>query len=209
MPNDQQPLLYVVRHGTTELNEDGRFRGPLDPKLDAKGLQDAQKLANYFANIPIGDAWTSDKTRAQQTADTILDPKGMAASPDPNLRAWNVGYLAGEKKSTHQDDIGFYQRHADVSVPGGESLNKFRQRVRMPLLQAIAAGKQNGVPSLVVSHSSIVHELGNIIHGDHTAVKVQPGGVAGVFLGNDGKLSFQPLVKPVPKESQEGEGYGW
>lgn len=198
--NTERIVAYVVRHGTTELNEQGRFRGPMNPPLDDKGLDDAQKLSKYFQGIELGDAWTSDKTRAVQTADAILDPKGQVANQTPDLHAWNVGYLAGEKKDAEQSkaSVSYHQDHADEAFPDGESLNDFRKRVRPVLLRAIKAGHDSGKPSLVVAHSSVIHELGNLVHHDHASAIVKPGGVAAVTF--DGKaFNARAIVKPAPK----------
>lgn len=200
MPNEEKTVAYVVRHGETELNADGRFRGDLDPHLDEHGLADADELSGILRNVDLGEAWTSDKTRAEQTAERILEPKGMSASPTKDLRAWNVGYLSGEKKNQHQDDVAYFQRNPNLPIPGGESLNEFRNRVRPQLLQAIKAGLDNGSPSLVVAHSSVIHELGNLIHSDHNAALVEPGGMAAVTY--DGKY-FR--AKAVHKPDTVGE----
>lgn len=194
MPTDQI-VAYFVRHGTTLLNEENKFRGPLNPPLDEKGIQDAGKLGAYFQNIDLGSSWSSDTKRAETTAKAILDPKGKSPEVTPDLRAWNVGYLAGEKKDEHQDEVGYFQSNPTEEIPNGESLNKFRQRVKPRILKAIHTGWKSGKPSLVVAHSSIIHELGNILHGDHSATLVKPGGVVGVF--HDGKhFTAKPLVRP-------------
>lgn len=187
-------VAYFQRHGTTELNDENRFRGPIDVPLDQNGLADAHQAANFFKNIQLGEAWSSDKDRAETTARAILQPKGMTYTPDSDLRAWNIGYLAGEKKDDHADAIEFFQRNPDVAVPSGESLNQFKQRVRGPILRALHAGVQ-GNPSLVVTHSSIIHELNHVVHGDHSKNLVHPGGIVGVHF--DGKkFSTKALLKP-------------
>ena len=49
---------------------------------------------------------------------------------------------------------------------------------------------------MVVAHSSIIHELGNVVHNDHTSTLVRPGGVAAVSF--DGKaFSAKPLIRPL------------
>jgi broad specificity phosphatase PhoE len=198
--NTERVVAYFVRHGETTLNAEGRFRGPSDPPLNDNGTNDAAKLAHYFSDIKLGDAWTSDKQRAVSTAETILDPKGQVANQTPDLHAWNVGYLAGEKKDEpdNQASVGYHQDHPDEAFPNGESLNAFRSRVRPVLLRAIHAGYKSGTPSLVVAHSSVIHELGNLVHQDHTSTVVKPGGVAAVTF--DGKaFSAKPIVRPAAK----------
>jgi len=184
---DQTPSIvaYFVRHGTTDLNESNKFRGPLDPPLDDRGIDDAHKAADFFSGVKLSDGFSSDKQRAQTTARAVLEPKGLNYTPDPNLRSWNVGYLAGEDKATHQDDIEYFQRHPDEQIPNGESLNQFKARVKKPILNSIQAGISKGTPSLTVAHSSILKEVSSLVTGDHNKENVDPGGIIAVH--HDGK----------------------
>jgi len=203
MADETKVAAYFVRHGTTELNESNSFRGPLDVPLDDKGMQDAANLGQYFANTEIGSAWNSDRQRTVSTAKAILDSKGIVSTSDPNLRAWNVGYLGGLNKDEHADEIQYFQRHPDEQIPNGESLNEFKKRVRHPILRALHAGVTSGKPSMVVAHSSIIHEVGAIIHKDHSAALVKPGGV--VAVTHDGKgFKAAPILRPETKKAGFG-----
>ena len=42
--------IYLVRHGETAFNADGRLRGRADPDLNAAGLGQAKSLACAFAS---------------------------------------------------------------------------------------------------------------------------------------------------------------
>jgi len=201
--NTDRLLAYFVRHGTTGLNQAKCFRGPFDPPLDEKGYQDAIKLKDYFKDKELGEAFSSPKLRAQQTAQTLLEPHDIEPLIDKNLVAWNVGYLGGQPKAKHNDEIDYYQNHPDEPIPGGESLNAFKTRLRPSIRHIIQRGHETGLPSIAVAHSSIVHEIGAMFHGHHQAVLVHPGGVVGVYLGAQG-LYGEPLVGAKNKP----EGYG-
>jgi broad specificity phosphatase PhoE len=198
-------VAYFVRHGTTELNEQNRFRGPTDVPLDDKGQEDAEKLRDHFSNVQLGDAYTSDKQRAVSTGQTILDPKGLVANQTSDLHAWNVGYLAGDEKDKDENkaSIDYHTAQPDKVIPGGESLNQFRKRVRTPILNSIRKGHESGVPSITIAHSSVIHELGNLVNGDHTSTLVEPGGV--VAVSHDGKkYSAKPILNPSNTKNSYG-----
>jgi broad specificity phosphatase PhoE len=203
MADTPKVVCYVARHGTTDLNAAGKFRGPLDPSLDAQGFSDADNLAKYFQGKDLGFATRSDRLRTQQTAAPVLDSRGIVAQADPNLRSWNIGYLAGQTKADHKDEIGYFQNNPDVAIPNGESLDEFRGRARGPLLGAIDKGIQSGTPSVIFGHSSIVKEMSNLVHGDHNKVAVLPGGAAAVTFDGD-KLDMQPVLR----QSTKKEGFG-
>lgn len=195
-------VAYFVRHGSTILNDSGKFRGWLDVPLDANGKKDAEELARFFEKIALGTAYTSSLERAQQTAEIVLEPRGMFASPSEELRPIGVGELEGQLKSEHRKEIEYYQNHPNEKFPGGESLNGFRARVRRPILTSIKEGVDNPLPTITFAHSSIIHEVGNLVHHDHNKVLVKPGGVVAVSF--DGK-AFR--AKPIFKPKNNGEDY--
>ena len=199
-----QLMSYFVRHGTTALNENHSFRGPLNPPLDGEGIKDAMKLKEYFKGEDFGDSFTSDKLRSQQTISAILEPHGSDPKVDSGLNAWDVGYLGGKPKAGHEDEIAYYTQHADEPIPGGESLNNFKSRVRPSIRHAIQRGAETGLPSLVVAHSSIIHEIGTMFHGDHNHVLVKPGGVVGVYHRPGMGLYAKQLIRPLTRP----EGFG-
>lgn len=198
-------VAYFVRHGETEGNANGLFRGSLDYPLSERGHKDANKLADYFSNINLGHAYSSDASRARTTAETVLEPKGMIASETPDLRSWNTGYLSGLPKSKHQNDIDFFQKNENTVIPNGESLNQFRLRVGPRIKNSILKGIQSGVPSITFLHSSGIHELAHILYGDHSYIKVKPGGVVGVYHSGN-KLSAKALVNESKGHSDEHFG---
>lgn len=198
-------IAYFVRHGTTEGNTKGLFRGPLDFPLDSNGLKDAENLKNFFGNVDLGAAYSSDTTRARTTAEAVLEPKGMVASETPDLRSWNVGYLAGLSKKENQKDINFFQKNESTVVPNGESLHQFKIRVQPRIKNSIMKGITSGVPSITFTHSSVIHELSHMLYGDHSYIKVKPGGVVGVYKRGN-QLTAKALLRPETGKQNEGFG---
>jgi broad specificity phosphatase PhoE len=202
--NPGKLVALFVRHGETEGNAKGLFRGALDFPLSDKGHKDASRLADYFSNTNLGTAYSSDTARARTTAETVLEPKGITASETPDLRSWNVGYLAGLPKSEHQKDIDFFQHNSNTVVPNGESLNQFRNRVQPRIKHSILTGIKDGVPSITFTHSSVVQEVSHMLHNDYKFAKVKPGGVIGVYQ-NGNKLSVKALFKPSTRGTKKLE----
>lgn len=197
-------VAYVVRHGTTDLNssdpDKARYRGQLNVPLDKKGKEDAEQLREFFKDKKIGKAWTSDLSRASNTAKTILQGRNIPATRDADLRPLDAGKFSGKKKSEYKDEMEKYQKDTSKKIPGGESIDNLHRRNRRPLLRAMRAGI-NGDPSLVSTHSSVIHSLGHILHGKHDVALVEPGGA--VAVNWDGKkFSAKPILKPKKNESK-------
>ena len=196
-PNNNQVACYVVRHGQTVLNRERKFRGNVNPELDSTGIKQAQDLKKFFADIPICAVFSSPKQRATKTADILSQDSGIPVHTSSSLCALDVGNLSGQPRS--KDNVKLlqgYLENPDTPIPGGESLNDFRARIRPCLQEAIDLYGECGVPPMLVAHSSVVHEIGNIANGDHKSVLVEPGGAIAVYVNNS-KIDAEPIFKPL------------
>ena len=94
--------LYLVRHGQTLFNRYNRLQGWSNSPLTEKGLKDADKAAKKLENITFAAAYCSDTTRAQITAQRILDANEAAGNARPKLvsdmhfREQCYGYFEGQ-----------------------------------------------------------------------------------------------------------------
>jgi uncharacterized phosphatase len=171
-----KPVAYFVRHGSTKLNDEGRFRGPTDIPLDENGKDQAKQLAEYFKGRQFSGAYSSSKKRSKSTLDEILKKaKAPKAKVVKDFDAWNVGDLAGKPKD--EDNLKIvkhYQDNPQEKIPGGERLNDFRKRLDPKIMMAIHKGESSEHPTISAVHSSTIHQISHLFHGDHQKVKVRP-----------------------------------
>lgn len=197
IPNQNKAVVYVIRHGQTILNKEGKFRGNANPPLDSVGIEQANRLAQLFSDVPLSHIFCSDKQRAVKTAEIISKAKGGPVHQSESLRALNVGKFSGQPRNTKSEaELQIYLDDPDCCIPGGESLNDFRARIRPCLQEAVDLYEECGVPPLLVAHSSVVHEVGNIANSDHKSVLVEPGGAIAVYV-NNGRIDAEPIFKPL------------
>ena len=193
-------LVFIVRHGQTVLNKAGMFRGTANPPLDATGLREAHEVAKLIDAIEISHIFCSDKQRATKTAEIIAAGGGQKVHKTENLRALNVGNYSGTPKTPEAEaEVASYADTPDIPIPGGESINQFRSRIQPCLQEACEIALRCGAPTVIVGHSSIVHEVGNWIYGNHKCVLVEPGGMAAIYL-KDGKLAADAIYKPITEQ---------
>jgi bisphosphoglycerate-dependent phosphoglycerate mutase len=64
-------ILYLVRHGETDYNRNGRYQGQLDIPLNAEGRRQSLALADRMVGLPLDLIYTSDLAWAQETARTV------------------------------------------------------------------------------------------------------------------------------------------
>ena len=65
--------LYLVRHGETEWNVEGRIQGRTDKALNDNGRRQARLLAEYLRGAPLEMVASSTLQRAASTADTLAE----------------------------------------------------------------------------------------------------------------------------------------
>lgn len=196
----KSPIAYLVRHGETAGNAAGLFRGDKDFPLNADGKLDAKNLGKFFRDIPLSAVYSSPRMRAQDTAHEIAAPHGLKVETLQNASSLNVGYLAGEPKSAHKHVLDYFEKFTNERIPLGESIDEFRGRTQPLIKSVLAAGMKNVDPVVLVTHSSLVHELSHMLTGDHKQVLVKPGGVAGVWHDPVEGFKIKALLYPSTGE---------
>ncbi|AVK99478.1 histidine phosphatase family protein [Pediococcus inopinatus] len=90
--------VYFVRHGQTFFNRYNRMQGWSDSPLTEQGWHDAKVAGQRLANIPFTAAYSSDTTRAFNTANTIAHSNkspGLAVKQLAEFREEFYGYFEG------------------------------------------------------------------------------------------------------------------
>ena len=127
--------LYVVRHGTTTMNVENRYRGRRDVPLDAQGYQDAVNAARELSSVGLGAVYTGPLRRTIATAQIIADEARV-----PDLRILyglnNVDYGAWEgmtsPEAAEYDPQAFALYKTDPGravCPVGERLSDAQDRM--------------------------------------------------------------------------------
>lgn len=149
--------LWLVRHGQTDWNRQGRYQGQADPPLNAAGLAQAEALAGQLAasGERFAAIYASDLQRARDTAEVIGAALGLPAKVDARLREINLGRWEGmlAVDIVRQYPAEWAQRERDPwnsPAPGGETPAAVAARVEAAandIAQAHPAGTV-----LIVAH---------------------------------------------------------
>lgn len=153
------PLMYIVRHGTTRLNDDKDVRGWADVPLTDEGKEEAEDTAAQLAQIGIRPKKiiTSDLKRTQETADIIAGKLGIdTVKPVADLRTWNMGDWEGQPSDEIEPKAAKLVKHSpDVATPNGETFDNFRKRT----LKFLNGEMNAPVAPLLVAHSKTIKLL--------------------------------------------------
>ena len=148
-------MFYVLRHGQTDWNLEGRHQGQADPPLNATGWEQARSAAAQLSSIPLEAAYSSDLERARDTARVIADALQLPVQVHTGLREMNQGawegMLAADIRRDYADAWAKRQHDPlNAQPPGGESVAQVAERVWRAVDEIVARHPRG--PLLIVSH---------------------------------------------------------
>ncbi|HEY6748328.1 MAG TPA: histidine phosphatase family protein [Mycobacteriales bacterium] len=153
-------LLYLVRHGTTTMNVENRYRGRCDVPLDAQGYQDAVDAARQLSRAGLTAVYTGPLRRTIATAQIIADEARV-----PDLRilhgltnvdygAWQ-GMTAEEAAMYAPDAFALYRTSPSrAACPLGERLSDAQQRMTEAL--RLIGQRHAGETVAAVTHAVMI-----------------------------------------------------
>ncbi len=149
-------MLWLARHGQTEMNAAGRYQGRIDSPLNALGVRQAQVVGVLLAGL-VDRARTeivaSPLQRAVRTAEIIGEALCLPVRTEARLT--EVGMGAWEGLTADQIDAGWAGARAGsvrngwfFEAPGGEGHSAVVAR-----LTALLADCAEGPDQIFVSHA--------------------------------------------------------
>ena len=159
--------LLLIRHGESEANNKGLFAGQYDAPLVAKGIEQAEKTAEYIVEkYAPAKIYASDLKRAYCTAIPISKRIGVEIITNQGLREIYAGkwqkMAFDDLEKEFSDDYGLWLNDiGNACCSGGESVKALGERV-MATLTAIA--KENyGETIAVATHATPIRAAQTII----------------------------------------------
>lgn len=154
--------LYLVRHGETQYNKEGRIQGHVDSELTDSGKEVIKKSADYLANIEFDNIYSSPQKRAVSTAEIInranqfpkkIQTKELLA--EMSFGDWD-GQLEEEFAKNNPEAFYNLKNNPEKYNPKdyrGESYEEVAKRGIEQIKKIVAIG---GNRSLVVSHGVLL-----------------------------------------------------
>ncbi len=139
------------RHGQTTWNAEHRYQGQTDIPLDDTGTVQAERAAQRLATLRPDALFSSDLTRAQQTAAPLAELTSLPVTLDKDLRERNGGDWEG------LTDIEIRERYpeqrATWAPPNGEPTPVVADRVATAYAR-IADALEPGQLAILVGHGA-------------------------------------------------------
>ena len=154
--------IIAIRHGETAGNVDTRIQGQTDIGLNEKGHWQARQAAAALADETIAAIYTSDLSRAHDTARAIGQVLGLTPQPETGLRERAFGIF--EKRTWAEiehlwpeEARRWRERVPDWAPAQGESLLALRERIQN-LTHALAE-RHAGEQIVLVAHGGVMDVL--------------------------------------------------
>ncbi len=160
--------LCIVRHGETAWNAEHRVQGQLDVPLNAIGQAQALAASKVLSQEKFDAIYSSDLSRARQTAQQTATLFSMNIIEEKELRERHYGIFErltyAEVKVRYPEDYArFEARDREYAFRTGEALKDFFAR-SIAVISKIANGHENQ-SVLVFTHGGVLDMLYRHITG--------------------------------------------
>ncbi|MCR2805930.1 histidine phosphatase family protein [Paenibacillus soyae] len=165
-------MIYVVRHGQTDWNREGRLQGRKGLELNEEGQRQAEALRERLGAVAFDYVYSSPQARAVQTAELATGAKAVI---DGRLDVFDLG----EADGLHRSVVRLAGAIPDPNVyPGVEDIQRFMGRVFsfMQELEKKLAGEEANI--LIAGHRCTTGAIGAYFEGlpaDGNILKLSSG----------------------------------
>jgi len=191
-------MLYIIRHGKTEMNAKMLMQGRSDYPLNETGIAQAEEAAGRFADmgVRIDKVYTSPLIRAVQTAERIAPDAELAI--EQRLIEMDYGPYEGmDLNHPAPEVIDFFMDFVNVPAPEGmEQLPAVVERVGSFLDEIVEEAEKSNI--LISTHAiamkGALEYLTPLSKGSYWAKNI---GNCDIYVSEaaDGKYSVPVLIE--------------
>ncbi len=154
--------VYLIRHGETQWNTELRVMGQLDIPLNERGRAQARRTAELLAHENFAAIYSSDLSRAVETAQIIAAPHRLDVITLPKLREAHYGLWEGltRQEVLERFPHEYKMRRTDPEnfrPSGGESRKELYQRASHIFSELVARHPHQKI--LIVSHGGTIRAI--------------------------------------------------
>jgi Fructose-2,6-bisphosphatase len=162
--------IYIVRHGETKSNEEGRLQGWSNDVLNDMGVLLAEETGKAMKGMSFDAVISSSLVRARQTAEIILRESGIDAEIlfDDRIKEINMGDFEGKRFKPGECEIDpvfvkqfFIKPIETPAFPNGESIRQVMTRTQ-DFLKELAQKDYESV--LVSTHGCALRCMLNFLY---------------------------------------------
>jgi probable phosphoglycerate mutase len=182
-------LLLLVRHAVTDATGQRLSGTAPGIHLSSKGRQEAGRVAERLAGVPIAGVYSSPLERCVETAEPIAAARGLAVRPVPGLLEVDYGRWTGRSMPQLARTRMWRQLQeapGSFTFPDGEALPDVQRR-SVRAIEEIASRHPKALVA-AVTHADVIRLLLAHFAGVHIdlfqRLIVSPVSISAVLLGD-------------------------
>ncbi len=186
--------IFLIRHGETNWNKEGRFQGQIDIPLNENGKDQARKTFEYLKNISFNKAFSSSMDRPYETAQIILqNNKDLKIEKIDSLIEISHGLWEGKLEEEIREKWplllkNWHDKPEGVIMPEGESIKDVSSRSIEAFDKICLSQKYNDL-TLLVAHDAVnktlICNMLGMNYSNIWMIKQGNGGITVIDLFND------------------------
>lgn len=161
-------LIYIIRHGETDLNVKGILQGWLDEPLNGNGRKLATITGREMRNIHFDECISSPLIRAKETVELILQESGndIPVLTDDRIKEIYFGDMEGKQLSEMglPGILFFTDPFSFVGFPDGERIQDICNRTQSFLKTLI--NRDDEKTYLIGTHGCALRAMLNFLYDD-------------------------------------------
>ena len=152
-------MLYIMRHGKTDWNAKYKLQGRTDIPLNEEGRVMAQNARTEYREIHFDLCYCSPLSRAKETAEILLEGRGIPIVIDDRLQEMSFGIYEGIENSFQIPNcpinVLFNKPESYSAVESGESFEDLYKRTGEFIKEIIEPALEQGKDILIVGHGAM------------------------------------------------------
>lgn len=191
--------LYVIRHGETVWNTEGRLQGRTDIELNENGIRLARETAEKMADIPFDLAISSPLKRAVETARIVLGDRDIPILLDERIQEisfgeWEGLCCRGDNYNVPEEFTLFFKDPWNYQPPkGGETLHEVCARTKDFYDELISKEEYQDKTILIAMHGCSTRAFLRSVYEDKNDFwhrNVPPNCAVNILDVQNGKAKF-------------------
>ena len=186
--------IFLIRHGETNWNKEGRFQGQIDIPLNDNGKDQASKAFEYLKDINFNKAFSSSMIRPYETAEIILQRnKNLKITKIDSLVEISHGLWEGkleEEIREHWPTLlkDWHDQPEKVKMPEGESIKDVSER-SVTAFENICLNQKDNDLTLIVAHDAVnktlICDILGLNYSNIWMIKQGNGGITVIDIFDD------------------------
>lgn len=165
-------MIYLIRHGETNLNRERKFYGELDISLNDKGIVQGQSLQEQLNKITFSKIYTSHLKRTIEMAELVTQKSAtdfimMRELGEKGFGLWE-GLSADEIEATFPKEwAAWLEQPFTITPPQAESFVQFKERVEKVFRDIYRSLREEPETNiLIVSHLGVLRLICQLVEKD-------------------------------------------